>query len=154
MSEPSQSRARRTRTHSSRPMRRRHHAKHSPTVAFSPPAAFQANTAQGSGSAVKMQSARNGSTRLTAMKSTRGGKSQVRQIADQRECAGDQHGERRQAQIREHVQVIVNAPERAVGLHQDPPKNRCFRASHRECRLHRAAELDVRRNGSAAVSSL
>ena len=129
-SEPSQSKHRRTITPSSRPPRRRHQAKHSPAVATSPPAAFQANTAQGRGSAVKIRSARNGKSRPAIRTLTTNGKSQVRPDPDQPQRPGEQDGQGRQAQIREHVEVIVDAPERAVGLHQDPTKYRGFRTSH------------------------
>ncbi len=64
----------------SRPARRRHQAKHSPAVATSPPAAFQAKTAQGSGNAVKMKSAANGKSTPAINTSTTAGKSQVRQV--------------------------------------------------------------------------
>ena len=129
-SETSQSRPRRIKTPSSRPMRRRHQEKHSPAVAASPLAVFQAKTAQGSGSAVKMKSTRNGTSTAAIKKSTTAVKSQVRHMPTSTSALVDQSGQRWQTKIPEHVDVIVNAPERAVGLHQDPPKYRCFRTSH------------------------
>ena len=64
-SEPSKIRASRTNTPASRHARRRHQARHSPAVARSPSAAFQAKTTQGIGRAVKMQNVRNGKPNQT-----------------------------------------------------------------------------------------
>ena len=82
--------------------RRRHHAKHSPTVAVSPSAVFQANTAQGSGSAVKMQSARNGKTTLRGQ-----------EIDHRREVPGAPHPDQRKRAAQAERQESASQDTRA-----------------------------------------